>query len=68
MHTTPKAADIFTREVMARSGQNNTACYQCKRCASGCPVAEDTDMVIPNRLNRMVVLADIKKEQQRQGT
>ena len=56
----PHAADIFTREVMARSGQNLTACYQCKRCASGCPVAEDTDMVTPNRLIRMVVLGDIE--------
>ena len=56
----PQAADIFTREVMARSGQNITACYQCKRCASGCPVAEDTEMVTPNRLIRMVVLGDIE--------
>jgi heterodisulfide reductase subunit C len=56
----PQAADVFTREVMARSGQNLTACYQCKRCASGCPVAEDTGMVTPNRLIRMVVLGDIE--------
>ena len=56
----PQAADVFTREVVARSGQNITACYQCKRCASGCPVAEDTDMVTPNRLIRMVVLGDIE--------
>jgi heterodisulfide reductase subunit C len=56
----PQAADVFTREVMARSGQNITACYQCKRCASGCPVAEDTNMVTPNRLVRMVVLGDIE--------
>ena len=45
---------------MARSGQNLLACYQCKRCASGCPVAEETDMVTPNRLVRMVVLGDIE--------
>jgi heterodisulfide reductase subunit C len=56
----PQAADIFTREVSARSGQNLNSCYQCKRCASGCPVAEDTDMVTPNRLIRMVVLGDIE--------
>lgn len=56
----PQAADVFTREIMARSGQNITACYQCKRCASGCPVAEETDMVTPNRLIRMVVLGDIE--------
>ncbi len=55
-----QAADVFTREVMARSGQNIISCYQCKRCASGCPVAEDTEMVTPNRLVRMVVLGDIE--------
>jgi len=41
---------------MARSGQNLNACYQCRRCASGCPVGEETGYVTPDRLIRMIVL------------
>ncbi len=54
-------AQIFTNEIMVRSGQDITSCYQCKRCASGCPVAEQTGMVTPNRLIRMVILGDIER-------
>ena len=46
------------KEVMERSGQNLTACYQCRRCAAGCPVGEETGYVTPDRLIRMVVLGD----------
>ncbi|MCF6186732.1 MAG: 4Fe-4S dicluster domain-containing protein [Desulfobulbaceae bacterium] len=55
------SAQVFTSEIMARSGQDITSCYQCKRCAAGCPVAEQTDMVTPNRLIRMVILGDIEQ-------
>ncbi len=58
---TQREAQVFTNEIMARSGQNITSCYQCKRCASGCPVAEQTGMVTPNRLIRMVILGDIEQ-------
>ncbi|HMK59936.1 MAG TPA: 4Fe-4S dicluster domain-containing protein [Dissulfurispiraceae bacterium] len=44
-------------EVAARSGQNLNACYQCRKCAAGCPVGEDTG-VTPDRLIRMVLLGD----------
>jgi heterodisulfide reductase subunit C len=44
-------------EVSARSGQNLQACYQCRRCAAGCPVGEETG-VTPDRLIRMVVVGD----------
>lgn len=54
-------AQVFTREIMVRSGQDITSCYQCKRCAAGCPVAEQTGMVTPNRLIRMVILGDIEQ-------
>ena len=36
-------------EVQKRSGQNLQACYQCRRCAAGCPVGEETG-VTPDRL------------------
>jgi heterodisulfide reductase subunit C len=44
-------------EVAKRSGQNLQACYQCRRCAAGCPVGEETG-VTPDRLIRMIVLGD----------
>jgi heterodisulfide reductase subunit C len=50
-------ARALLREVMERSGQNLLACYQCRRCAAGCPVGEETG-VTPDRLVRMVLLGD----------
>jgi len=52
----PDQARSLAGEVMARSGQNLNACYQCRRCASGCPVGEETGYVTPDRLIRMIVL------------
>ncbi|HMK55294.1 MAG TPA: 4Fe-4S dicluster domain-containing protein [Dissulfurispiraceae bacterium] len=52
-----KTAGSLADEVAARSGQNLNACYQCRRCAAGCPVGEDTG-VTPDRLIRMVLLGD----------
>ena len=54
----PVSAKSFAETVMDRSGQNLNACYQCKRCAAGCPVAEETGYVTPNRLIRLIVLGD----------
>ena len=53
---TPDQASSLAGEVMARSGQNLNACYQCRRCASGCPVGEETGYLTPDRLIRMIVL------------
>jgi heterodisulfide reductase subunit C2 len=50
-------AGSLAQEVAERSGQNLNACYQCRRCAAGCPVGEDTG-VTPDRLIRTVVLGD----------
>ncbi len=44
-------------EVMERSGQNLLACYQCRRCAAGCPVGDETG-VTPDRLIRMILLGE----------
>jgi heterodisulfide reductase subunit C len=52
-----EAAGTLAQEVAERSGQNLNACYQCRRCAAGCPVGDDTG-VTPDRLIRMVVLGD----------
>jgi len=50
-------ARSLLQEVAERSGQNLLACYQCRRCAAGCPVGEETG-VTPDRLIRMVLLGD----------
>jgi heterodisulfide reductase subunit C len=36
-------APTFLREVERRSGTEVSACYQCHKCVSGCPVAPDAD-------------------------
>jgi heterodisulfide reductase subunit C len=47
----------LAREVAERSGQNLLACYQCRRCAAGCPVGKESG-VTPDRLIRMLLLGD----------
>ncbi len=54
----PEDAGALIREVSERSGQNLSACYQCRRCAAGCPVAEETEYVTPDRLIRRIALGD----------
>ena len=46
-------------EVMNRSSQNLLACYQCRRCAAGCPVADQTG-ITPDQLIRRIILGDRK--------
>ena len=52
-----EAAPSLAREVAERSGQNLLACYQCRRCAAGCPVGAESG-VTPDRLIRMLLLGD----------
>ena len=53
-----ETAKPLVQEVMDRSNQNLLACYQCRRCAAGCPVGEETGYVTPDRLIRMIVLGE----------
>jgi len=55
----PKEARQFAVEVMERSNQNIFACYQCRRCASGCTVGEEIGFT-PDRLIRMVITGNRK--------
>ncbi|HXX58612.1 MAG TPA: 4Fe-4S dicluster domain-containing protein [Thermodesulfovibrionales bacterium] len=48
----------LAEEIMERSGQNLLACYQCRRCAAGCPVGDETEGVTPDRLIRMILLGE----------
>ena len=54
----PNIANDLLSEVTERSGQNLSACYQCRRCAAGCPVAEETGYVTPDRLIRRILMGD----------
>ena len=47
----------FLEEVENRSAQNLTACYQCRKCAAGCPVADVTG-ITPDQLIRKIILGD----------
>jgi heterodisulfide reductase subunit C len=51
------ASRSLVEEIQKRSGQNLQACYQCRRCAAGCPVGEETE-VTPDRLIRMILVGD----------
>jgi heterodisulfide reductase subunit C len=44
-------------EIERRSGQNLKACYQCRKCAAGCPVGEETG-ITPDRLVRTILFGD----------
>jgi len=50
-------SNSFLEEVMERSGQNLRSCYQCRRCAAGCPVGDEA-VVTPDRLIRMILLGE----------
>jgi len=57
----PEQTTPFLQEVMERSGQKLTACYQCRKCAAGCSVGDETGCFTPNLLIRTVVLGDKEK-------
>jgi heterodisulfide reductase subunit C len=52
-----ETSNALLKEVMDRSGQNLMSCYQCRRCAAGCPVGDESG-VTPDRLVRMVLLGE----------
>jgi len=58
-HTFPEAGTncLLTEAVAERSGQNLTACYQCRRCTAGCPVGGENGAA-PDRLIRTILLED----------
>lgn len=45
----------FRREVEKIGGHKVSACFQCEKCTSGCPVAFSMD-IVPHKLMRSVVL------------
>ena len=51
------SGNAFAAAIEKISGQKLLACYQCRRCAAGCPVGEESG-VTPDRLIRMLLLGD----------
>ena len=45
----------FSEEMATLSGQQFHACYQCGNCSSGCPLAEEMD-ILPSQVMRLVQL------------
>jgi len=45
----------FLAEVEAALGQSISTCYQCRKCAAGCPLADDADLR-PNQIVRLIQL------------
>jgi heterodisulfide reductase subunit C len=55
IHYNKEVSQPLLDEISIRSGQNLLACYQCRRCAAGCPVGDESG-VTPDRLIRMILL------------
>ncbi len=43
----------FLEEVEAATGESLSACFQCRKCACGCPLISDVDLR-PNQILRLV--------------
>lgn len=56
-----EVSQSLLEEVTKRSGQNLLSCYQCRRCAAGCPVGDETETMTPDRLIRTITLGDREK-------
>ena len=54
-HTLEWTDDTLLREVERRSGAPVSACLQCHKCSSGCPVAPDMDL-LPSQIMRLIHL------------
>ncbi|HVN96871.1 MAG TPA: 4Fe-4S dicluster domain-containing protein [Syntrophorhabdaceae bacterium] len=50
----------FLNEIEDKSGQKVSACYQCYKCTTGCPVAGEMD-IYPHRIIRHIILGDREK-------
>lgn len=50
-------ASDFLRRVESRSGERVRLCYQCEKCATGCPLVTEMDYP-PHQILRLVQLGD----------
>jgi heterodisulfide reductase subunit C len=49
----------FCREVERRSGTPVSACFQCHKCSTGCPVGEEMD-VLSSQIMRLIHLGAVQ--------
>ena len=47
--------DAFLREVERRSGALTSACFQCHKCSTGCPVGPEMDL-LSSQIMRLIHL------------
>ncbi|MFA5073618.1 MAG: 4Fe-4S dicluster domain-containing protein [Nitrospirota bacterium] len=52
-------SSLSLQAIVLLSGHNIHACYQCRRCAAGCPVAEECGEA-PDQIIRKLLFSDIK--------
>ncbi len=52
--------NALLREVERRSGACVSACFQCHKCSSGCPIAPDMDL-LSSQIMRLVHLGEKEK-------
>jgi len=50
---TTERRNSFLSEVINTSGETIDNCYQCQKCAAGCPVAYAMD-ILPNQILRHI--------------
>ncbi len=50
-------SEAFLEEVARRSGTEVSACFQCHKCTTGCPVGPDMDY-LPSQIMRLVHLGE----------
>ena len=50
----PDSSRTLVEEVALRSNQKITECYQCRRCAAGCTVGEETG-ITPDKVIRHII-------------
>lgn len=61
MEITLKKTDITLRDkILKISGEDFNKCYQCGMCTSGCPVADEMD-IMPNQVNMMLMLGQFEE-------
>ncbi|HPO12838.1 MAG TPA: 4Fe-4S dicluster domain-containing protein [Candidatus Hydrogenedentes bacterium] len=49
--------NALLREVERRSGASVSACFQCHKCSSGCPIAPDMDL-LSSQIMRLIHLGE----------
>ena len=54
--TNPALSEPLSKAVLDDIGQNIFSCYQCVKCTSGCPLADQFDLT-PNQVMRSLVPA-----------